>query len=413
MPLETTSILTVPETRAGLGLSPSSMLVPGIRVWTDGVTGETAATAQALASGVLRLIITGGANAGTVNITRASFSSLTLLETEINDNAAGWNASVVGDPNAAPADLHETSALTGLSGVAAAGTLDVVDNEGLAQQINRATNRIDEFLGFQVITRTHAEYHRLEPASVIFLDHMPVTSLTRLAYRGREVIRIRCNQADAVGATARIRNFEGSNTLTLTITGGAAAGTVSIDLTALATNTVGEVATSVSAQTGWTGTASAGEGAWPASDLLDTPAWDCLDTDRSFAVPEWVTADYWIDEQEGSIHFGAFGSVRPNWGAWAFGPAHDAILVEYRAGWRRSDDTTNTEAAFVPYDIREAVLELVKGARARNAVNPLYRSETRGKYSYQLAATGSDSLQDMERKMLTATIGRRRKGQIA
>lgn len=405
MPLSASAILTVEEVTSASGAAADTRLVPLVRVWTDGVSGETAATATRLADNTLSLVITGGANAGTqtLDLTASANDTASELVTAITA-LTGWNAALEGPADAASTDMHHaTYSIT--PGVAGSTVLDAVSNREIERMIDRATAAIERFIGHRVVSTTYREFVDWIPGrESVFLENIPVTAVTRYASRDREVMSITnsTDASDIAYASIRVRNVGGENILVHRIEGGSGdtSGEVDIDLTAGATDRLSEIETTINALgSGWTATLlDDDDGAYPATDLMDMPAQIASGGAIVWLrAPEWVSGGYTLVEETGELSFPA--SQWPQSGdGFRWAGRRNGMLVEYTSGWAR---------ASVPGDIKNTAIDLVRMYQANAEANPAYSSERLGGYTYSRG--GGRSTAENETVLIAERLGSRQR----
>ena len=386
------SLLTVGEVQEMLGLDPQANLRAGLTVYSD-AAGASSATAQVssapVATRTITLIITGGAQAGTVVIDLNAAATETLAElVAVIDALPGWVATIAGSGQAAPASSLTPTAALGALGM---GTLQTLTYDGdqwrLARYIAQAEARIETYTNRAWSVRTVREYLPVQPGAVqLFPTRTPIRQVFRVATRSGRGLEI-WNPAATDLATVEAFTFRaaalGDRRVYLRARSGATLATSSLTIAATLTALAAAV---IAAGSGWTAAPmQTTDGPLFAGDLWDLPATDASAGRRVLLAWAEPVGDalYYVDGQS-SICFPGGVPEAPALVTAAAGvedplSSRGQVLVEYEAGM----DT-------IPDDVLQTALDLIKMMLTDAKLSPGLQSESIGDYSYTRGRAASE-----------------------
>jgi len=355
MSLDTSiSLITVAEAKAFMG--GPNIQINGMWVYYSGA--ETAATVAVNDNSLILNSTTTGDTP--IDLTNASYDTMTELVTYIDGTVADWEAGLLCDGSMDSADLVTTGSLDA-KGVANKQTLKIYDNETIADLINRASDFINRYCGRTLKTTTYSkEVYDGIGMRTILLEQYPVTEVTKVGVNRANAFTVK-NTAATTSAFIEITD----STVILQADDGA---DVSITIDSFAS--INALITEIETNAGWSCTlSSAGAGAYdPALVLLTLPRMYCDSTTQATVemIDGWVT-DYYVEEPAEARNYGAVYKS----GGWPSG--NQNLFFWYKGGY-----TT------IPYALKQACIELVKYKYGQSKVDAGLKSEKIGKvYAYE------------------------------
>ncbi len=268
-------------------------------IYHDESASATAATVTVTTTSI-KLVITGGANAGTSNITLASYSTVALAVTAITALAKGWVARSI-SANADPERMLEIAA-TSAFGSASEQYLRGIDTYAYEQAINAASDLMERWCGRTFQSTVYRHMFNGSGRGLLRVRQYPIISLSRVAIGRAATLKIKNTSTDAKEATVS----NNLTNLTLTIVGGANDGS---DTTTVKEVTIDTIAAAIIAKgKNWTAEAvSTVAGAWPGEELFKHEPIRCLTTYTTLHTPDEGESDIRVDKVAGIIRRG-YGS---------------------------------------------------------------------------------------------------------
>lgn len=291
MALASNALTTVAKLTAYMGraLPVRSQLA----AFHDQSSSATACTVEVTSTAVV-LIITGGANAGTDTVTFASNATITLIVTAIDALAKGYDARIVGSAGASTTELL-ISAATDCYGQANEQYLSGLDDDAYERAIDASSQWIERFCGRVFASATYRQAYSGTGHEHIRLIQRPVTEIIRTSIGRTDGLQIKCTVTDAYDATVR---YDGTN-IDLDIVGGANKGTNAV---ATSGQTIVQVATTITALTGWTASAATTPiGTMDAVDLLKQPSELCLNVEVPLSIPRENESGVTVESEVGLL----------------------------------------------------------------------------------------------------------------
>lgn len=238
----------------------------------------------------------------------------------------------------------------------------------IGRMITAATHAMERYTGRQLVSRAHTDWVNGSGSSRLYLPHWPITALSRLCIGTRSTARIYNTSADAAYAIVSAS----STGLTLTVVGGANAGTITSITWAKYTTIATVVAAVNAAGSGWFAEVLNDCGAFPSSDTRIIPGNAALNNGGTGASFVELEAP---DEPLGGIYIDPDGRyILCNSG---FPRGTQNIFASYTAGY--------TEASDGRAALEQICLEIVARMYSKREKGGL-RSESLDGYSYTLAA---------------------------
>lgn len=315
MALNSDALTTVDDLLSYMGESlPTSEL---FSVYHDESDSATAATIRVL-GGVLSMVITGGANAGTENFGFSSYASVTALVAAINALDKGWVATVEGGSGSAdPANLDA------LVSVSAFGSSAIQyptgrNTHAYERAINVATTKIQTFCSrtFAATAYTHMYCGRGDKR--LPLRQYPIIRIDRVAIGRVDAFKVRNTSTDAVQSTFALESAQAR----LEVVGGANNSSSTIAYTS-STSLTTFVAAINAEGNGWEAEIMDGAaGTWLVADCLDFDARNTEARWHTVFAPQANQDRYDVRKEAGIIE-------RTGWGRGASAMAWDA------GGWLR------------------------------------------------------------------------------
>jgi len=325
------ALTTLDAAKAYLGRSDFQHREVGLDVYCS-QADATSATIQ-VTDVAMVLVIVGGLEAGTTTLTFALAANDTLTELVTAINATtGWTANLAAYPEEDSTNLvvmPPTACLTEANTIATM----VVPNELLQDLIYRASDLIEKICDRRFNERDYEERYDGDGTDLVMLRNYPINSIARVCIGNDGVMTVTNSSTDAMYATATVT----SSGVTLTIVGGANAGTDSPDFATYATITT-LVAQINTLGKGWSASVGASTyGSYPSTELIESGAQSCLIQTAYLYMPGDPTNGYQMNETEGYIYLTS-----------GFSAGFRNVYVEYTAGY-----------ATIPDDLEHACLEVV------------------------------------------------------
>lgn len=291
MALASNALTTVAKLTAYMGraLPVRSQLA----VFHDASSSATAATVQVTSTAVV-LVITGGGNAGTDTVTFASNATITALVAAIDALAKGYDARIVGSAGATSTELL-ISAAADCYTQAAEQYLDGLDDDAYERAIDASSTWIERFCGRTFASATYRQAYSGTGHEHIRLIQRPVTEVIRTSIGRTNGLDIKCTVSDAYDATVR---YDGTS-IDLDIVGGANKGTNAVTTSG---QTIVQVATTITALTGWTASAATTAiGTMDAVDLMKQPSELCLGVEVPLFIPRENESGVTVESEVGLL----------------------------------------------------------------------------------------------------------------
>jgi hypothetical protein len=263
-----------------------------------------------------------------------------------------------------------TYALTSLANLKSwIGISTSTDDAVLEKAIDRATARIESYVGRQILSRSYAEWRSGAGVDTIRLHQWPVTQVTNVWTGNYAALVVSSGDATDIRASIAVNQETGTNAVSLTRT--TSAGTSTTTNLALGTYpTTTSLATAIGSTAGFA--CSLGKNIRSVQLRPRAGADTILATVTLFAAD--TASEYTYDYDTGRL------SIDPSW--WAQWPmdrgvmpdAVKSVLVEYTAGY-----------ATVPDDIEQACIEVAAMMYRDRRRDSGLASESLGDYSYTRA----------------------------
>lgn len=263
-----------------------------------------------------------------------------------------------------------TYALTSLANLKQwIGISTSTDDAVLEKAIDRATARIESYVGRQILSRSYAEWRNGCGVDTIRLHQWPVTQVTNVWTGNYAALVVSSAQPTDIRASVSVNQETGTNAVALTRT--ESNGTTKVDTLPLGTYpTTAGLATQIGSVAGFSCTL--GKNLRSVQLRPRAGADTILATVTLFAAD--TASEYTYDYDTGRL------SIDPSW--WAQWPmdrgvmpdAVKSVLVEYTAGY-----------ATVPDDIEQACIEVAAMMYRDRRRDSGLASESLGDYSYTRA----------------------------
>lgn len=229
----------------------------------------------------------------------------------------------------------------------------------------RASDTVERFCGRRFMLQTYyRERYDGDGWNVLYLDQYPVTAVRRLSLATRQAFIVSNGSTDAAEATVSVS----ATALTLTVVGGANAGTSTLALSGYLTLTA--LANAVNALgKGWTAASVSGSAEfWPASELIQCGAFDALRQSAYLELPDDSESAFTVDYATGAVvlTMGVFPKGLRN------------VVVTYSAGY-----------STIPPMLEQVCIELAAEMFQEHARDSTLASESLGDYSWSAAAQGA------------------------
>ena len=263
-----------------------------------------------------------------------------------------------------------TYALTSLANLKSwIGISTSTDDAVLEKAIDRATARIESYIGRQVLSRSYSEWRNGSGVDTIRLHQWPVTQVTNVWTGNYAALVVSSAQPTDIRASIAVNQETGTNAVVLTRT--ESGGATKVDTLPLGTYpTTAALATQIGSVAGFA--CSLGKNIRSVQLRPRAGADTILATVTLFAAD--TASEYTYDYDTGRL------SIDPSW--WAQWPmdrgvmpdAVKSVLVEYTAGY-----------ATVPDDIEQACIEVAAMMYRDRRRDSGLASESLGDYSYTRA----------------------------
>ncbi len=229
--------------------------------------------------------------------------------------------------------------------------------------LNAATDLIESYCRRLFVSRQHTELHDRGSDGVVVLHQRPVISVARVSVGKTGALHITFVLANSSEATVSVN--PSSTVLTLRSVVSAIVTSTPISLTALATDTLQELATAITAVAGWTASvAGVTYQPYPSADLWPASGVYCKDVQATLYIPSTPETDFEVIHDEGVLEsVGAF--------SWNGG---SRVRVVYTAGY-----TT------VPDALAQYCVILAKKMYDAAELDGNLESERLGPYAYTIA----------------------------
>ena len=244
------------------------------------------------------------------------------------------------------------------------------DDTLIGNLIDRTSAEIESICNRYFNTASYADWFDGNGATAFYLDHYPVTAVTRVTSGKLNVLGVWCSSTTVTHATVRVT----SANLILVHTD--SSGSTTTNLSFSTYTTIALLLAEINATgSGWGGL-DLSYGTYLTADLTQTPALYCLNGYAYLPHPYQSLTDYLWDEDSGRLHYsGGFTRGAQN------------IYVEYTGGY-----------STIPYDVEQACLNLIAYYYFGTRRDPALLSEKLGDYAW--AAKGNDGF----RKELTKRL---------
>ncbi len=352
-------------------------------VFHDASSSATAATVQVTSTTVV-LVITGGGNDGTSTLTFASNATVTAMVAAIDALAIGFDARIVGSAGSSTTEL-QVSAATSCYTQANEQHLDGLDDDAYERVIDATSAWLESFCGRTFASATYRQAYSGTGHEHVRLIQRPVTEIIRTSIGRTDGLQVKCTVSDAFDATVR---YDGTS-IDLDIIGGANKGTNAVTT---ASQTIVQVATTITALTGWTASAATTAiGTMDAVDLMKQPSEMCLGVEVPLSIPRENESGVTVESEPGLLkrRYGDFSqpfrgmggrqpSITPGrlsqFPVWPVGQFN--IIVKYVAGY----STT-------PLDLQMFVNEMSASMLRQGMRDSGLTNETMQGYAYTAAGS--------------------------
>lgn len=333
----------------------------GIAVFCS-ATDATAATVQVTDTTVV-LIITGGANVGTVTLTLADAANDTMTElASVINGTSGWTGNLVGKADV-DTDLLVRQIATNALAQSQENILVYENNDRLELLITNLLDRIETTLGRDIMSTAYTgDLFNIQHDGLLMLEHPEVSQIQFVGTDLDSGLNIKYTGTDThatveVTATA----VETVSRVGATLTTVTSLFSASVSTTAMAST--------INALSGWTASVV---NANPSAYLERRGVQD--------AKGVTVNLETWND------HDGAY-TVQYDEGMMTFhgGVARSRVRVDYTAGF-----------STLPSDVEQALLEVVKAAWDSGTQDSNVEEEKLGDHMYKLARGGLSSMAGKE-----------------
>lgn len=356
MALGTYALISVEDYKTWGDINNSDIEKNAIELYCS--AGDATAATAAISANTLTLIITGGANVGTVtkDLTAAANDTLGELALEI-DGTAGWTANLVGSSSASSTDLKNVGA-TGCLSANNEATLIYYNNFSIENLIDQATGWIESFTRRKLKTRAYLFQRYEGNKSLLFTRGYPITKIESIGIGSIECIKVK-NTTSKYNAAVKV------TATGVTLVADGTEGTA-IAFADYATMTL--LAAAINDTAGWTASVtSSTTGAYPSSRLYRHPNYYCLNEDVNLRCPYEPLSNYEVDMDRGIIDFGS-----------AFYTTFMGIFICYTAGF-----------VTIPEELKLITCSFAKGLDDKRMSDGSMRSEKMGDYSYARAEGAS------------------------
>ncbi len=246
------------------------------------------------------------------------------------------------------------------------------DDALLANVIDRASAEIESICGRYFNTANYSRWYDGNSNRELYLDHWPVTAVTRVSVGRFNALGITCSSTSMTFTTARVASSS------LILIQADSSGSSSNTLSFSTYTTITTLAAAVNALgSGWAALGSS-YGDYLTADLTETPAMFCLNNYAYLPHPYESLTDYKWDEDSGRLYY-----------SYGFVSGSQNIYVEYTGGY-----TT------VPYDVEQACLMLVASEYFGTQRDPALQSEKLGDYAWSAKSGGDGGFRDQLKQRL-------------
>jgi len=286
---------------------------------------------------------------GTVTVT--NYDNLADLATYI-ESLSGWTANLLGGASASSADLKNFGS-TGVLGIGNELTLIYFNNWMLERIVDRASQIVENYLNFNVVSRTYTHERYDGGGQEVFIRNTPITAISLISSGILSPIRARYTDSTKFNAYIAV-TITGIN---LIVEG------VSTALTFVGNNTMALMAAAINGEVSWeAATIDSTYDAYPSSQLFEHPNRYCIGTYIELNMPDEPLDDFQVDMNRGIIfREGGFPEGFQN------------IFVSYTGGY-----------ITVPYAIKGGVCRIAKIMDDRREADETTKSEKLGDYSYTM-----------------------------
>lgn len=334
----------------------SEIIENGLSVYCS-ATDASAATV-AINGSTMTLTITGGANAGTVNIDLTDENTDTLSElVSYIDNLDGWNAELLNMGEIDSTSLIGTGEISCL-GISNLKRLKVENTYLLTKLIDEASAMIKNEVGRDIEATTYTkELYSGDGSNWLWLNNYPIISVERVSIGRISPISVSFSATNASRASVEITD---TKCILRSVVAGSSNTT---ELTLADYATLEDLEEAIEAVSGWSARVQDNYGSYPSADLIRAGAKSCLDKWISLEMPKEGETDYEVYAEDGRL-YNPYG--------WTKG--YNNICVDYRAGYET-----------IPDDIQSACCELVKLMYGISKRDISVKSEKIGSYQYTVA----------------------------
>lgn len=236
------------------------------------------------------------------------------------------------------------------------------DNQVLEFEINLVSAAMEHYCDRTFHSTVYsAERYDGDGTTRILLRNYPVTAIGRIAIGTQSPILVVNTSTDAAYATISVS----TTGMTLTIVGGANAGTDTLTFAAFPTLGVLDDAVTALGKN-WAGTTSTAYTSTPSTQLLVSMGQDCMNASAVLEIPYQPIADYNVMAARGEVYY-----------SMGFTPGVQNVIIDYTAGYA---------AGAIPMDLQLACLQILAVVYRNGRKDPTLRSERIGDYSYTNAA---------------------------
>ncbi len=246
------------------------------------------------------------------------------------------------------------------------------DDALIGDLISRASAEIETICSRYFNTDNYATWYDGNGERAMYLDHWPVTAVTRVSSGKFNALGITCSSTTMTHATARVT----SANLILVHTD--SSGSTTTTLSFATYTTMATLLAQINATgSGWAGL-DMSYGTYLTADLTQTPALFCLNVYADLPHPDQALSNYLWDEDSGRLYYrGGFVRGTQN------------IYIEYTGGY-----TT------IPYDVEQACLMLIASYYFGTRRDPGLSSEKLGDYAYAVKTGGNSGVISEVTKMI-------------
>ncbi len=250
------------------------------------------------------------------------------------------------------------------------------DDSLIGNVIDRASAEIENICNRYFNTASYAKWFDGNASTQMYLDHWPVTAVSRVSSGRLNVLGIWCNSTSITWASARVT--AAGLTLVQVDSSGSSTNTLSFSTY----TTIATLAAAIDALgSGWA-SLDLSYGTYLSSDLAQTPALYCLNLYAYLPHPYQALCDYKWEESSGRLNY---------YGRFVRGVQN--IYIEYTGGY-----TT------IPFDVEQACLMLTASTYFGTRRDPSLKSEKLGDYAWAANTGEAGSVRSQLTKMLEKYI---------